>query len=79
MQILTGTTMKKTFAHHTPSQMAIMIIGILRESFSVLAESLDDACPPSRELAVAHTRLEEAAMWAIKSIVTNDSESAVDV
>jgi hypothetical protein len=31
--------------------------------------------PESRERSVAFTKLEELAMWAIKSVVVNDPES----
>lgn len=39
-----------------------------------MAVMLSANCPPSRELSLALTKLEEATMWAVKSIARNESE-----
>lgn len=70
---------RKTFCHHTPSSNCTAKIKVLRQSFSDMADMIDSllvlAC---REKSVAHTKLEEACMWAIKGIVLNDPESKLE-
>ena len=68
----------KTFAHHTPTAVALAKIVEIRRGYSTLKEMIETAAPHSRERAVALTELETSAMWAIKSIVTNDPESVVE-
>lgn len=58
--------------HHVPwgdqqPRMA-QICGMLYE----LSLTFLELCPPSRERSVALTHLEEASMWANKSIVINE-------
>ena len=67
--------MKKTYAYHKPSEGGTLKIQELREKFSKLHEELEAVAPKSRELSVALTKLEESAMWAIKAVVCNDTES----
>lgn len=43
----------------------------VRDKAREIAVLLDKVCPPSRELSLAHTKLEEAVMWANKSIAIN--------
>lgn len=69
--------MLKTFAYHAPSSDGLEKISELREAYSRLHEVLDRVAPHSREKAVALTELETSAMWAVKSVVFNDPESAV--
>ena len=70
-------TIEKTFAYHKPSEDGLKKITTIREAYSVLKASIEDLAPPSRERSVALTELETSAMWAIKSVVHNDSESEV--
>lgn len=37
-----------------------------------LAELIERCCPDSREKSLAHTKLEEAVMWANASIARNE-------
>jgi hypothetical protein len=67
--------MDKTFAYHKPSQLGLEKITTLREHFSELKKDIETICPPSRERSVALTELETSAMWAIKSVVSNDPTS----
>lgn len=67
--------MKKTYAHHQPSDFGIVKIGALREAFSDLHSRIEALAPNSRERSVALTNLETAAMWAIKAVVCNDLDS----
>lgn len=71
--------MKKLFAYHKPSQAGLETVTFLRERFSELHDQLEHHCPKSRELSVALTHLETTAMWAIKAVVCNDSQSEVAV
>jgi DNA repair photolyase len=67
----------KPFAYHKPSEDGLARITILREEFSKLKAQIEAQAPNSRERATAITRLEEAAMWAIKAVVFNDPLSEV--
>ena len=70
--------MNKTFAYHKPSPDGLERITELRWRFSGIQDAILDDCPESRERATALTRLEEAAMWAIKAVVINDPDSVVE-
>lgn len=70
--------MLKTYAYHKPSEEALGRITTLRECFSTVAALIDSATGPSRERAIAHTKLEEVAMWAIKAVVVNDPLSETE-
>lgn len=67
-----------TFAYHKPSASGLEKINKLRESYTELSSILNIIAPPSRELSVALTNLEQSAMWAIKAVVHNDPASEVD-
>lgn len=69
--------MLKTFAYHKPSAAALEVITELREAFSELSEFIQ-RMDNSREKSIALTKLEEAAMWAIKGVVINDPKSIVE-
>lgn len=70
--------MKKTYAYHKPSPESLEKIALLRKAFSEIHDLCADNAPQSRELSVALTNLEQAAMWAIKAIVCNDPESVIE-
>lgn len=67
----------KTYAHHRPSDAGLEKITALRALFSDLHRVVEQVAPASRERSVALTHLEDAAMWAIKAVVTNDPASEV--
>lgn len=67
--------MLKTFAYHKPSQEGLDKISRLREAYSTLHDAITEVAPNSRERAVALTELETSAMWAVKSVVFNDTDS----
>lgn len=48
----------------------------IRDKVIDLANFLDDAIPDCRELSLALTTLQEAQMWAISAIATNDYDPA---
>jgi hypothetical protein len=70
--------MVKTYAHDAPTPDALEKIPVVHGLFSTLHQVLEAEVPPSRELGLALTRLEEAAMWAIKAIVVNATGSQVE-
>ena len=70
--------MKKTYAYHKPSDSMVKTITKIRELFSLMDDQINECCPASRERSVALTKLEESCMWAVKSLVLNDSESVVE-
>ena len=70
--------MKKTYAYHKPSTASLEKTTLLRKQFSEIHDLCVANAPQSRELSVALTNLEVAAMWAIKAIVCNDPESVIE-
>lgn len=68
----------KPYAYHKPSPKAQKAITELREMFSTVEETLKRVCPQSRQLSMAITKNEEAAMWAIKAVVFNDPDSVAE-
>ena len=70
--------MKKTYAHHKPSEEGLARIRDLRSAFSEIHDLIERVVPSSRERSVALTELETAAMWAIKAVVLNDPNSIVE-
>ncbi len=70
---------EKAFAYHKPSQDSLDKITTLREAFSALNALIETNSPHSRERSIAITELETSAMWAIKSVVSNDPESGAEV
>lgn len=67
----------KTYAYHKPSEAGLAKVAQLRTGFSLLHDTVNELAPASREKSVAFTKLEEAAMWAIKAVVCSDPESVV--
>lgn len=66
---------KKPYAYHKPSEDGLSKITQLRKAFSDLDKLIQELCPNSREKSTAITQLETTAMWAIKAVVINDTES----
>jgi hypothetical protein len=67
---------ENNFKHHPP----IDDLGqnekytAIRAEFKKLAEFLTTFCPPSRELSLSLTNLEQAQFWANASIARNEKE-----
>lgn len=55
--------------NHKPDAAGIEKIETLRKSIIDLEILMDEIVPPSRELSLAKTKLEEARMWAVKGVV----------
>lgn len=51
-----------------PTEQQIKHIAEVRSAVQLAILSVDSYCPPSRERSLAQTKLEEACMWAVKSI-----------
>lgn len=69
----------KTYSYHKPSPDGLERIIRLRQAFILLDMRVRDLAPESRERAIAITNIEQAAMWAIKSVLYNDPKSVVVV
>lgn len=61
---------KSTFDYATPTYSQIEVITKVREGFKTL-EPIIRSLPASRENSLSISKLEEAAMWAIKGILLN--------
>jgi len=62
----------RRYAHHPAKSDQLARYGTIRDMACALALKIDEMCPQSRELSLAHTKLEEAVMWANKSIAVNE-------
>jgi hypothetical protein len=60
------------FTYHAPKEGQPERYADIRASAQALAHQLDIECPPSREKALALTKLEEAVMWANAAIARNE-------
>ena len=60
------------FTYHSPKDNQPERYVILRDQARDLALRIEQACPPSRERALALTKLEESVFWANASIARNE-------
>jgi len=67
----------RRFRYHKPSRAGVERIENVRQACRDLESVLLEHVPPGRELSLALTKLEEAAMWANKAIVLGDPDSTV--
>jgi glucose-6-phosphate 1-dehydrogenase len=63
------------FTYHEPKYNDTERYEELREAAKSLAEFLCRNCPPSSELSVALTKLEEVMFWANAAIARNESSA----
>ena len=59
----------KSLTNHTPDITTITHIEMLRKDAKTFGSAIAAYCPPGRERSLAVTKLEEAVMWAVKSMV----------
>ncbi len=59
------------FTYHAPKDNQPAQYEEIRNEARLLAVTLDDLCPESREKSLAITKLEEAVFWANASIARN--------
>ena len=62
----------KAFTYHEPKDDQPYRYNKLRAEARELAIHMTQCCPPSRELSLALTNLEQAIMWANASIARNE-------
>lgn len=63
---------KNRFTYHPPKDEQADRYEKIRGYTKALAIRLTDMCPPSRELSLAITHLEEAVFWANASIARHE-------
>lgn len=63
---------EKAFTYHAPKNDQPARYVELRANAKELAELMTAMCPPSRELSLALTNLEQAIMWANAAIARNE-------
>jgi len=63
---------ENNFTYHPPFKDQYQRYEQIREEGKKLAISLSEKCPPSRELSLALTSLEQAIMWANAAIARNE-------
>ncbi len=62
----------KSFTYHPPAGNQGQRYTHLRASAGNLSQLFNENCPPSRELSLAQTKLEEAVFWANAAIARNE-------
>lgn len=63
---------ENNFTYHAPKEDQIQRYTTIREDANRLSLYLNQNCPPSRELSLALTKLEESVMWANAAIARNE-------
>jgi hypothetical protein len=64
--------------NHVPDADGIEKIARLRRAIIDLEKLMDELVPPSRELSVAKTHLEDTRMWAVKGVVMQYPAQEID-
>ena len=60
------------YTYHAPKADQPQRYEAIRAKARELAELIEKSCPDSREKSLAHTNLEQAAMWANAAIARNE-------
>ena len=63
---------EKRFTYHPPKEGQPAIYQSIRGAAKNLALQINEACPDSREKAIALTKLEEFVMWVNAGIARNE-------
>ena len=63
---------ENNFVYHPPKEGQPAKYEFLRMQGNHLSQHLNTHCPPSRELSLAQTKLEEAIFWANAAIARNE-------
>jgi len=63
---------ENNFSYHAPMKDQYLRYEQIREEGKKMAQLLVQDCPPSRELSLALTNLEQAIMWANAAIARNE-------
>lgn len=64
--------LENRFTYHAPTPDKVRRHETIRNLCWELAKSINKLCPDSRESAVAITKVEEVAMWAMAAIARNE-------
>jgi hypothetical protein len=64
--------LEKRFTYHPPKHDQVARYGEIRSNAKGFASQIVNLTPPSREQALALTKLEEAVMWANAAIARNE-------
>lgn len=60
---------ERSLSHQAPAAEQVGRISLLRDAAKLFAVAIESNSSPSREQALAVTKLEESLMWAIKGVV----------
>lgn len=63
---------ERAFTYHPPKGDQASRYSRIRDTAGCLSQLLNENCPPSRELSLAQTKLEEAVMFANAAIARNE-------
>jgi hypothetical protein len=72
---MTNEQIQNTFTHHKPFGDQPQRYEQIRADAKVLALTIQECCPESREKSLALTNLQQAVMWANASIAINKTET----
>lgn len=64
--------LENRFTYHPPTEAQAARYESIRHNAKSLGSYLCAHCPPSRELSLAITKLEECVMWANAAIARNE-------
>lgn len=64
--------LENSFTYHSPKNDQPQRYEAIRDKAKELAHMINELCPDSRERSIAQTNLEQAIMWANKSIACNE-------
>jgi len=67
--------LENNISHHTPHGDQAVRYEANREDIKILGNELLHRCPPSRELSLALTHLEEVCFWANAAIARNENKA----
>jgi hypothetical protein len=65
-------TRLNNLVYHAPKEGQADRYISIRAAANNLAKLINETCPPSRELSIANTKLEEVIFWANASIARNE-------
>ncbi|WP_223823529.1 hypothetical protein [Rummeliibacillus sp. TYF-LIM-RU47] len=66
------SNLENSFTYHAPKSDQPQRYEAIRNKAKELAHMFDELCPDSREKTIAQENLEQAIMWANKSIACNE-------
>jgi hypothetical protein len=69
---MTNEQIEEAFTYHSPKEGQLERYAKIRSLVKVVAESIDELVPNSREKSLALTKLEEAVFWANAAIARNE-------